>query len=291
LECDGHTLRWKERSALVGSVEGFTEHFSTFTGRAWVAVEGPGWRIPIEAGYGTLRADLRRWFPDRPFRAEWADGRFPPARFGLPCDLLLAVSGAAVLGLAMGLSAGVGPTAGAAVLVAAVWPLARLRDAVFVREEGISVGPSWARRTPWHEVVSVTHLEGGLAARVWVETDRGSVAATLPRVLLPAFRARILRLGGVNLGDDVDDVSLRYATWQAPAAAAPWGVLLGTVVGASLVARPWPILTGGLLVMAALAMLSAAIEARSTGWGAGGIFWFAGVYATVLVSLVVGGLL
>jgi len=272
-------------------VEGFTEHFSTWTGRAWVTIEGPGWRVPIGEGYGAVRANLRHWFPDRPYRSEWADGRFPPGRYGLPSDLVLVLTGALVLGLSMGLSAGVAPMAGVGFMVASVWPMARLRDAVTVQEQGISVGPSWARRIPWHEVVSITHLEGGFGARVWVDTERGVGIAALPRVLLPAFRARILRLGGVELRDDLDAVSLRYATWQAPAAAAPWGVLLGTVVCAGLADRPWPILTAGLLVMAALAMLSAAIEARSTGWGAGGVFWFTGVYAVVLVSLVVGGLL
>jgi len=42
------------------------------------------------------------------------------------------------------------------------------------------------------------------------------------------------------------------------------------------------------LIVAATAMLSAAIEARATGWGFGGVFWFTGVYGVVLAAVAVG---
>ena len=291
MDFDGHTLRWGERSASALSVEGFREHFSTFTGRAWMSVEGPGWRVPIGEGYGQIRADLRRWFPDRPFTADWADGRFPSARFGLPCDLLLWTGGGVILASSMVLSGWVGPVAGATCLAAGIWPLARLRDAIVVRDTGIRIGPSWAPTVPWCAVEGVTVIASKRTAQVWVDTDRGTEGATLPTALVPALRARVWRLGGVDLDPRSDPVDMRYGRWQGPATAAPWGVLLGTSIGACFVDRPWQVLIGGLLVMAALAMLAAAVEARSTGWGAGGVFWFTGVYATVLLSLVVGALL
>jgi len=291
LDFDGHTLEWGERSVSAASVEGFREHFSTWTGRAWMSVEGPGWRVPIAEDYGAVRADLRTWFPDRPFTADWADGRFPPAPLGMPSDLLLLAVGGGVLMMSMVLSAGLGPGAGGVGLVAGLWPVARLRDGVVVREEGIRVGPGWAPTIPWHAISGVSFERRSGTCRLWLRTPRGSGVGTVPSVLLPALRARIWRLGGLKLAPIEDEVDARYARWQVPAIAAPWGVLLGTVVSAFLVEQPWPILCAGLLTMAALAMLSAAIEARATGWGAGGVFWFTGVYATVLVALAVGGLL
>jgi len=291
MEFDGQTLVWGERSAPAASVEGFREHFNSVTGRAWLAVEGPGWRLPIDDGYGEVRSNLRAWFPDRPFTADWADGRFPPAKFGVPAGLLFAVLLVLTLLLAMALSWVLGPLAGAFVVIGSVWPLARIRDTVVVREEGIRTGPIWAPIVPWHEVVGVAFSSGRRSARVWIDSDRGSGVATIPRSLVPALRGRIRRLGGVNIDDTVDPVDVRYGRWQAPAAGIPWGVLAGTAIAAFFVEQPWHILNAGLLAMAALSMLAAAVEARATGWGAGGVFWFTGVYAVVLLSLVVGGLL
>ena len=256
-----------------------------------MAVEGPGWRVPIDRQYGEIRANLRTWFPDRPFTADWADGRFPSARFGLPADLVFIVLLGLTLAGSMAVSALLGPLAGAAVIVGALWPLLRLRDSVVVREEGIRTGPVWAPMIPWHDVTGVGLLSGSRSARIWTESPRGSGVATLPSALIPALRARIRRLSGLEVSGKADGLDVRYGRWQAPAAGIPWGVLLGTCGSAFLVDSPWVVLNAGLLVMAALAMLSAAVEARATGWGAGGVFWFTGVYATVLLSLVVGGLL
>jgi hypothetical protein len=291
MDFDGETLTWGERTAPAAAIEGFREHFNTLTGRAWLAVEGPDWRIPIDAGYGVIRADLRRWFPDRPFTADWSDGRFPAARFGVPCDLLFGLGLASTLAASMALSWAVGPGAGAVSIAAALWPLIRLRDSVVVRDEGIRTGPIWAPMIPWHDVIGVAFVPGRRAAEVWVDSDRGSGVATIPLALLPALRGRIRRLGRLDLADDADAVDARYRHWQAPAAGIPWGVLFGTVIAAFLAENPWVVLNAGLLTMAGLAMLAAAIEARATGWGAGGVFWFTGVYATVLLALAVGMLL
>ncbi len=291
MQYDGETLVWGERTASRDAVEGFHEHFNTLTGRAWMTVEGPGWTVPIDEEYGAIRADLRRWFSDRPFTADWSDGRFPSAYFGLPADLVFGVVLIATLAASMALTWVMGTLAGAAVIAGALWPLTRLRDCVVVREEGIRTGPVWSATVPWHAVIGVTHSSGLRSARVWIDSDRGSGVAAIPRSLVPALRGRIRRLGGIELADGADPVDTRYGRWQAPAAGIPWGVLFGTVIAAFFAESPWLVLNAGLLTMAALAMLAAAVEARATGWGAGGVFWFTGVYATVLLALAVGAVL
>jgi hypothetical protein len=42
---------------------------------------------------------------------------------------------------------------------------------------------------------------------------------------------------------------------------------------------------GGLLVALALGLLGASVEARATGWGAGGVAWLTVLYALVLALL------
>jgi hypothetical protein len=223
--------------------------------------------------------------------ADWSDGRFPAARFGLPPDLVFGTLLAVTLVASMVIAWAVGPLAGSAVVAGAIWPLTRLRDSVVVRDEGIRTGPVWAATVPWHDVNGVGYAPGRRVARVWIESDRGGGVATIPQALVPALRARIRRLGAIEIADGADPVDTRYGRWQAPAAGIPWGVLLGTTIAAFLVENPWQVLNAGLLTMAALAMLAAAVEARATGWGAGGVFWFTGVYATVLLAMVVGAAL
>lgn len=282
-------LIWGGRTAPLDAVEGFTERFDPWTGRAWLHVRGPGWRVPIEAGYGRTRAMLRDAFPDRPFDADWDDGRFPACPGGLPVDL--ATAGAAGVALVAACTAAwwMGAAAGAAVVVAASWPLARLRDAVVVRRAGFRAGPAWAPLVPWHELSAVCWRREGRRARVWARGARGGGSATIPVALLPALRARVRRLGALAVTEASPDLDDRYARWLDAASGAPWGLLLATIALAMAAHEPWPVLAGGFLVVAGASAVAAAIEARATGWGAGAVLWSTAVYATVLALVAMAG--
>lgn len=289
LQVTGEELRWKERRVPLAEVTGFVERFSPWTGRAWLVVLGPGWEIPLDAGYGPVRRALREALPDRPFDADWADGRFPPAPLGLPSGLVFAGAALVVLSLSMAvvLRLGLGP--GVGVILAGLWPLGRLRVAVAVRREGLRVGPPWAPVIPWHEVGGVCVQRAGRSARVWLRGSRVAGRARVPAVLLPALRARLRRLGGMELEESVPTLDDRYAAALGPVTGIPWGLLVATAVG--LVVLPnhaWTVLTAGVLASLGTAMLAAAVEARATGWGAGAVLYGTAMYALVLVAVALG---
>lgn len=289
LSWDGETLGWEGRRAAAQSVSGFMERYSPWTGRAWLEVQGPGWRIPVGEGYGELRASLRQWLPDRPMRSQWSEGRFPSAALGLPPGLTLAL-GAALVGVGGGVVAWtLGVAGGLVVVLAGTWLLARLRDGAVLTSSGLRLGPPWSAGVPWFEVQRLSYRVVGRRARVWARTRRGGAGvATLPAVLLPALRARARRLGEVELTADQEGLDATYERWRQPAAGMPWGLLLGTAVACPLTPEPWSTLTGGLLAVAATALLGAAVEARATGWHFGGVFWVTCAYAVVLVAVALG---
>lgn len=285
---DGGVLRWDGRSVDVRDVRGFAERYDRWTGRAWLIVRGPGWRVPIGDGYAEARAALRAALPGVPFTSDWARGRFPSAPGGLPPDLAF-VGGATVAGLlAAGVAARMDAAAGVAVALAALWPLARLRDAVVITRDGLRAGPPWAASAPWHEVESVRAELRGRQARISVRSRSGGGFATVPAVLLPALRARLWRLGGVRLVVGPAGLDEVYDRWRAPATGIPWGILVGTAAIAWAVPAPWTALTAGLLAMAGTALLGAAVEARATGWGSGAVLWSTGAYGVVLAALALG---
>lgn len=288
LRFDGDTLTWEGRTARAGEVVGFHERFDTWTGRAWLEVRGPGWSVPMADGYGAVRSDLRRWFPDRPFDADWSAGRFAPAPLGMPGDAVFLAAGCAVVAAAAAAASAGGPSWGLAVGAACAWPAVRLRDSVVVRSQGLTVGPPWAGAVPWHSVRSVQFARSGRGVRVWARTEAGATSATTPLVLLPALRARLRRVGGIELVERDPDLDLAYERWRGPAWAIPWVLLLGSAGWAVVSPEPIRALTAGLLATAATAALGAAVHARATGWGAGGVAWGAVVYAVVLAAVAVG---
>lgn len=270
-------------------VHALIERYDPWTGRAWLEVRGTApRRIPIGPGYAARRAALRRAWPDRPVDADWSDGRFWASPLGWP-PYPVVVGGWLVAALAVAGGAAVaGGTGAAAVAVAAAWPLVRLLDAVHVGRRGVRVGPPWALVVPWHDVQDVGLHRIGRSVHVWVRTRTGAASGTVPPVLVPAVKARIRRLGGLapTAGDGGLDV--RYARWRAAANGLPWGVLAASVAAAFVVADPWPVLGAGLLVVAGLALLGAAVEARAGGWGTGAVLWLALLYAVVLAALSIG---
>lgn len=272
---------------LNGGVHGFVERYSAWTGYAWLEVRGtPSRTLRIAKGYGELRTALRSEHPHLPFDSEWSDGHYPAAPFGLPLGPV-AVAGWAVGGGLCVLAAGLVGTAGAmGAFLVSVWPLVRLTDAVTATSHGLRVGPPWAPLVPWHEVLEV-RIQG---YRVWVRAVRGGASAPMPRSLVPALRARLRRIGALQLVDGGPDTNMRYAVWRQVAPAIPWGVMAGTLAAAWLTPDPWRTVAVGLLVVAGTALLGAVIEARGSGWGGGGVFWLTLLHALLLGLLAVGNL-
>lgn len=265
-------------------VYGFRERYDPWTGRAWLEIRGPRPRwVRIAPGYAEIRQNLRLTWPDRPFDAEWADGRFPPAPRGLPPALALTLGTLAVIGGTVAAGLAVGPVASVAVALAGAWPLVRALDGVEVTARGIRVGPPWALITPWHAVQRLGLDQRGPTATVWLIGARGGASGTVPAVLVPAVRARIRRLAGLELEVGEGGADRRYAGWRAAASGIPWGVGLATLAAAPFTAAPFGVLAAGGVVVAGLALLGAAVEARATGWGTGGVLWLTLLYALVLL--------
>jgi hypothetical protein len=276
---------------MVDEAHRFRETYDPWTGRAWLDIVGPKpERQRIGPGYGAVRRELRARFPDRPFDADWDDGRYWPAPYGWPIGPALtaalalavaAIAGAALLG---------GPWAAFGVAALVGWPTLRLLDGVEVRADGIRVGPPWAAKVAWYHVEQV----GIVGSTVWVRTKYGGGSGTVPPVLVPAVRARIRRLSGLDLvvrptssvrGDGDGGLDARYASWRAAATGIPWGVGLGAAVAAWLTPDPWAVLDAAGAVVVGLALLGGAVHARGTGWGVGAVLLLTALYAGIALLL------
>ncbi|MBT3222382.1 MAG: hypothetical protein HN348_25190, partial [Proteobacteria bacterium] len=167
LSREGDSLRWGDLVVPFAEVRGFHERFNTWTGRAHTEVVGPGWKLPIGEGYGPNRSRLRQWFPDAPFKSEWADGRFPAMALGVPSSTLMLVGVVFAAIMSVFVAATIGFAAGGLVVLAALWPLVRFRDAVVVKRGGVRVGPVWAPTIGWHEIKGISVTLGKRRARGW----------------------------------------------------------------------------------------------------------------------------
>lgn len=271
--------------AETGEVHTLRERYDPWTGRAWLEVRPSLQRFPMGPGYAEVRRALREKWPDRPFDADWADGRFSPSPFGRPVGPVVVLATVGLVALVIGAGAALGPTGAIAVGALGIGPVVRLLDAVDVSRRGLRVGPPWALVVPWHEVERVGIAQRGRTAELWMVGRRGASTGTIPAVLIPAVRARIRRMGGLDVARGDGGLDVRYARWRAPAAAIPWGVGLATLIGAAGSGTPWAILGLGGLVTLALVLLGAAVEARATGWGTGAIGWLTILYALLLLIL------
>jgi hypothetical protein len=291
VERRGEVLVWGSQEVPLAAVTGLHEGFDAWTGRAALRVEGAGWRIPLDEDYGVTRARLRRWLPDAPFRSDWMDGRFPALPAGLPPAVALALGASVALAVALALGWQLGWVAGLGAAILAAWPLGRLRDGWVVRPEGLRGGPPWAPVIPWYDVEAI-HLRVGVRrAWLWTRGPGGGQLASVPSALLPAVRARVRRLGGLDLIETDEDLDDRYLRWRAPAVGIPWGVGAGAVGVAFFTATPWTSLVLGALLMMGLALLGLMVTTRSRGWGLGGVMAGTLLYAVVLlaVALSAGG--
>lgn len=286
---EGEELIWDGRRTALDRVDALHERFDPWTGQARLVLRGTGWKLPIEPGYGEARARLRRWLPDVPFQSDWMDGRFPGMPMGLPPSMALALglTVAATLGTVCAVQ--LGWWAGLAVALLAVWPLGRLRDGWVVRTDGIRGGPPWAPVVPWYEIDAVVVNVVGRRAWLFTRGRGGGQATSIPTVLLPALRARVRRLGGLELVEGDEGLDDRYLRWRAPAVGIPWGVGLGTVLGAWWTPLPWTTLVVGALVMSGTALLGLMVTLRSRGWGFGSVVAGTLLYALLLLAIALAG--
>lgn len=289
VERDGDALVWEGRRAALDTVTALHEGFSGLTGQAALHLHGPGWALPIDADYGENRARLRRWLADLPFTSDWMDGRFPAIPAGLPPDAALALGVSVATGVCLILAWQLGWMVGLAGALLAVWPLGRLRDAWLVRPEGLRGGPPWAPVIPWYDIDAVHIRHGRRRAWVWTRGHRGGQRCAVPLALVPALRARIRRLGGLDLVDAPEDLDDRYLRWRAPAVGIPWGVGAGAVLVAFLTPSPWTALVMGALTMTGMALLGLMVTTRSRGWGFGGVLAGTLLYGLVLLAVGLGG--
>lgn len=284
----GEELVWDGRQVPIARVSALAERYDRWTGRAFLEVRGPGWRIPMRPGYGQVRASLRRQLPDVPFTSDWMDGRFPAAPSGLPGDLALSVAILAAGACALGVAWQLGWMAGLAVALVSLWPIGRLRDAWVVRPEGVRAGPPWARVVPWYDIDEIQVVRRGRRAWLWTRGKGGGQVAAIPHALLPAVRARVRRLGGLDLLEGEEGLEDRYLRWRAPAVGIPWGIAAGTALAAWWTPSPWWVLCIGAMAMAATGLLGLVVVFRSEGWGFGSVLMGTLLYALVLLAISLG---
>lgn len=256
------------------------ERYGWWSRAAWAEVDGV--RLPLDANYGRMRAEIRARTPDLEVVAEWRDGVFPPAVL-LPRAwvIVVGVGGSALLAGAAAFQWGAAVGGGAA--VAGALALARARDRVIVEDEGLTLGPAWAPRMAWHEIEKISLFPSGWRTLVLAQGVAGSAAAWIPTPLLPALRAKIRRQGGLELGTGATRGELRAALWRGPALGMSWGGLLGPLAVAPWTADPWPWLLAGIVLWSAFSMMQAAVEARVSGWGLGAVLAMSALYGGVLV--------
>lgn len=283
LEVRDGTL-WNEGAPVPPEqVQGFEERFDPWSGEVRLRVRGLGADVGADEGYGALRASLRRAFGDRPFVATWSDGVFPHGWFG---SRAVVGAGVAVLGLVAVAVLGahwppVGVGAGALLAWAALRMVARVR----VTRAGVAAGPAWAPRVPWHAVTAAhVAVEGGVA-RVAIAHRDGWCEGEVPEAVLPALRARVRRLGGLELVAMPGAVELGYQRWREPAWGAAWGFGLGALAAVAASPAPWELLPLALGMATAGALLGVAVAWRASGWGAGAAFLLSLLYALGFTAL------
>jgi len=289
VEITAASVRVGSRTVPLAEVRSLRERYGRWSGRAWLALGPVGARVPFGPSYGAHRARLRALIGDRRFESDWMDGRFPGLPGGLPPDLALALATGLFALIALAAASTFGAVVGLGIALLAAWPLGRLRDGWVVRPEGIRGGPPWAALVPWYDVASIHVRIGRRRALIWTRGRGGGHSASLPLVLLPALRARVRRLGGLDLIEGEPGLDDRYLRWRAPALGMPWGLGAGTLLAAPFTETPWTFVVAGAAAMAATALLGAMVTLRAGGWGSGGVLAGTLLYALFLaIAAVVG---
>lgn len=282
---ENERLYWGDAHVRCSNVTGFHERMGPWSAKVWLEIKGVNWKVPIGEGYGENRKWLRQRFPQLPFDSDWMDGRFQGMTLGLPPLLSFSVTVLLTLFVLMGVGALLGYDGALLFGLASVWPLGHIRSQLVVQKEGMRAGPSWRALIPWHQCEKVSMTIGSTSAIVYVKGVHSGGSCVIPKVLIPAVRARLWRLGGLSLSEESDYISERYLRWAGPSWGLPWGVLLGVGLAVWFTNYPWTLLTIGVIFSTALGLLGAAVRSRAFGWAGGGVFWLVILYALGLTTL------
>ena len=265
------TLQWGAQSAPVDQIQGFAERYGPWTGRAWLEVRGPGWRIPFDSAYARRRRDLRRWFPDRPFASDWMDGRFPSAPVLGPAGGRHSRARSSSLSASQQRS----PHSSAGSRACSWWrspcgPLGRLRDRLHVSKGGLRAGPAWSTQVDWFDVKEVRVHRG--PRRSWgLRARRGGGGVGADGVAAGAARAtEAARWAGAGRGGAGAGVTPICAgglrSW-----ACRGGVAAGALAVAFFTPTPWTWLAVGALTMMGATLLAAMGELGAPRAGASAV--------------------
>jgi hypothetical protein len=276
-----------------GAVLGFHERLDAWRGRLWLDVAGAGVSVAVDDSavdaYGRLRAALRARWPRRPFTAAWgASGGFPGRVLGGPPAPLTAALAVVALALSGVAGAVLGVGVGAAVGVVLGLGVGRLRPRLVVGEDGVRAGPAWAPSIGWHELDGVRLEARGATTRVHLLHRRGVVTVGVAAVVVPAVRARLLRLGGLEAEEGGLDLDAAYHALRPVALGAPWGVAIAGLAVAPLTSVPWEVVAWTAVAAALSGVVGAAATARADGWKAGGVVWMMVAWGVVLLGLALG---
>jgi hypothetical protein len=193
-----------------------------------------------------------------------------------------------ITGMALAVGLALGIEAALLLVLAAVWPFGHLRSQLVVQKRGVKAGAAWTWLVAWHEIEAVRVSRGRMTTTIGIRAKHGGDQSTIPSALLPAVRARVWRLGGLEVEDVKNQLDDRYLRWLQPARGIPWGILLVSAIGVWVHESPWTLLTLGIMVAAATALLGAAVQARATGWGGGGVLALVALYGLGLFALSMG---
>jgi hypothetical protein len=141
---------------------------------------------------------------------------------------------------------------------------------------------------PWTGIDEVLVQPGRTTSLVFTRGPDGGHRARIPNVLLPAFRARVRRLGGLVVQEGSPGLDDRYAVWRGPAIGIPWGVAAGAGVGSAFAADPWPVLAMSAWVVLGTGLLGAVVVARHGGWRFGAVVGAILLYGVVVAAVAAG---
>ena len=288
LEVGAGSLRCDGREVAFADVVGFEEFYDPWREQARLRVRGAAHEEVIGPGYGRLRRQLRAALPDRPFVSAWQDGRFPGGWWGQRRAMTRAI-GLGVVVTALALPLGVmARGVGVVVAVVVAWSaVVRVSRSVRITRRGVAAGPPWSPVRPWHVVDRVVARSGALLTEVEVFGQGRGARGTVPTVLLPALRARVRRLGGLEVvPEDAADSAAMADGAYAMLRPLTWGAAWGALVGGGFAALGTSSVWEGLGVAAMLALVgglvAAAVEARSNGWWFGSVASLCALYAVAL---------
>lgn len=253
---------WSGGEVQLVEILGIHEGIDPWTGQPQAWAEGTAAVWPLDDHWTVRRTVLRQHLADRPWTSDWSKtGRFEGTvgvwggRWAQVVLSLLTIGG--LLGLAHVVSPAWLYTAAS---VCAVGVLSLSRRLV-VDELGIRCGRYGSPLWGWHEIEDVRVQTSGDRSQI---TVIGPMVGTieLPTGVLPAVRARIARLGRMDLSNGAPTLDHWYRQRETGLHWAPWVFMMlmsGLVV--LDMARPAQVVLGGM----GLGALGRAVALRQRG--------------------------